>query len=147
MLLEIVRRRGFEGRGFTPGQFFIDSVFVGVTLEDEDREIAGQPVASWKIARETCVQCGEFDVTIDVSTRFKKRMLHILDVDGFSGVRIHGGNDAADTEGCPLVGEHHSEDFSTISNCAPVVDKIFEAVDEALKRGETVRIKIRYEDQ
>ncbi|CDD19922.1 putative uncharacterized protein [Prevotella sp. CAG:732] len=38
--------------------------------------------------------------------RFKKWLSLILGVPGFSGVRIHAGNTAKDTQGCILVGEN-----------------------------------------
>jgi hypothetical protein len=39
-----------------------------------------------------------------MSNRFKRVMPLILDVQHFKGIRIHAGNSAKDTLGCPLVG-------------------------------------------
>ena len=36
-------------------------------------------------------------------------MFHVLNVPGFDGIRVHSGNDAEDTEGCPLVGNEKTD--------------------------------------
>jgi hypothetical protein len=76
------------------------------TLEDVVREVQGQPVASWKVPGKTAIPRGRYLVTLDFSDRFQKIMPHILDVPGFGGVRFHGGNTDADTEGCILVAKN-----------------------------------------
>ena len=85
------------GRLKTPLQTFY-------TLEDKFREQKGVPVCEWKIPHETAIPCGTYPLIIDMSTRFKKLMPHILNVEGFDGIRIHAGNTAEDTEGCILLG-------------------------------------------
>lgn len=77
------------------------------SLEDVVREVPGQPVASWKIHGKTAIPRGRYRVIVDHSEHFGKDLPHLLDVPGFDGVRIHGGNTAADTEGCVLVAHHH----------------------------------------
>ncbi|WP_223688366.1 DUF5675 family protein, partial [Streptococcus pneumoniae] len=58
---------------------------------------------------------GRYRVTLDTSPRFGPETLTINDVPGFTGVRIHGGNDADDTEGCIIVGDSIDRQKSTIS--------------------------------
>lgn len=77
------------------------------TLEDVVREVPGQPVQMWKIKGQTAIARGVYQIAVTMSQRFK-RLLPILSVVfGFEGIRIHGGNTAADTEGCILVAHHH----------------------------------------
>ena len=57
-----------------------------------------------KIAGKTAIPSGMYRVKKTFSPRFKKILPEILEVEGFSGVRIHAGNTAKDTEGCLLLG-------------------------------------------
>jgi hypothetical protein len=77
------------------------------TLEDVVREAPGQPVEAWKIPGETAIPRGTYAVRVTRSSRFKADLPILLNVPGFEGIRIHGGNTAADTEGCILVAHHH----------------------------------------
>lgn len=77
------------------------------TLEDPVREVPGEPVEVWKIKGDTAIPRGTYAVRVTRSNRFKTDLPLLLNVPGFEGVRIHGGNTAADTEGCILVAHHH----------------------------------------
>lgn len=124
----------------TLGKLFIDGVFECYTCEDAVREVFGQPVPSWKIPGKTAIPRGEYPVTITMSNRFKKLMPLLSGVVGFSGVRIHSGNTAADTEGCILVGSIRLPMGVGHSRLAmlPLQTKI----QAALNSGETVTIKV-----
>jgi len=89
-------KRTFLGDKYTIGRLTIDDVYFCDTLEDVERDI--------KIPKETCIPRGTYKVVMDFSTRFQEVMPHLLDVKNFTGVRIHAGNTAADTEGCILLG-------------------------------------------
>ncbi len=78
--------------------------FICNTLEDCVRP------DSIKIPGQTAIPAGEYKLILDYSEKFKKIMPHILDVPGFSGIRIHSGNTEADTEGCILVGAYDGSD-------------------------------------
>ena len=104
----------------TIGSLYANGEFVGYTLEDALRP--------FKIKGKTAIPFGFYKVVLSKSTRFGRVMLEILDVRGFSGIRIHGGNDEFDTDGCPLLGTHRSE--TSIWNCSKVNRDLIELVDD-----------------
>lgn len=99
-----IRRRPTD-RDTTFGRLSVDGSEVCYTLEDVIREIPDVPVETWKVKGKTAIPAGTYPLTWDWSPRFGRKMLTIRDVPGFTGIRIHSGNDDADTEGCPLVGQ------------------------------------------
>lgn len=92
------------GEDFTVGKLSADGKFVCYTLEDKVREEIGVPVEQWKVMGQTAIPKGTYPITITMSNRFKTKLPLLGNVPGFSGVRIHTGNTAKDTEGCILVG-------------------------------------------
>ena len=62
----------------------------------------------------------------------------LVDVPGFSGVRIHPGNTVADTEGCLLLGLGKTSNSVTQSVAA--FNIVFPQIRDALQRGEEVWI-------
>lgn len=96
--MKLTLKRNFKGPDYTIGKLYIDGHYFCDTLEDTVRP-AGQ-----KIAGKTAIPAGDYKVIKSYSPRFKKILPEILDVPGFSGVRIHAGNTAKDTDGCLLLG-------------------------------------------
>ena len=76
-----------------------------VLMDDDPRKI---PLAI-KIAGKTAIPAGTYLVKKTMSPRFKKVLPEILNVPNYTGVRIHAGNTAADTEGCLLLGFNHAK--------------------------------------
>lgn len=90
-------KRTFKGTEYTIGKLYIDGAYFCDTLEDVVR--TGE-----KIAGKTAIPAGTYKVKMTWSPRFKRYLPEILNVPNFSGVRIHAGNSALDTEGCILLG-------------------------------------------
>ena len=108
--MKLVLQRGPSTAHSTPGELSVDGVFECYTLEDVVRPV--------KIAHETAIPAGVYKVIIDMSQRFQRLMPHVLDVPGFTGIRIHAGNTDKDTEGCILVGRQRSTDNVSESRLA-----------------------------
>jgi hypothetical protein len=125
----------------TPGTLFVDGNFECFTLEDLVREVPGLQVAAWKVESRTAIPVGNYEVTIDFSTRFGKQMPHILEVPGFEGIRIHSGNTSADTEGCILLGQARNGPDEVINSKA-AFSAFFPKLQDAIRNGEQVTITI-----
>ena len=121
MKLEVIRKE-FTNIS-TIGDFLIDNTFFCFSLEDVVRDV--------KIANQTAIPYGTYEVTVDFSTRFQRAMPHILNVPDFEGIRIHSGNTDKDTDGCLLLGCTKSKDFVGESKLA--FNAFFPLLQEALK--------------
>lgn len=109
-------------RTATPGELYINGDFFGYTLED-----IGRPYGV-KFPGDTCIAEGTHYMTLTYSNRFKRDMPLIYTEDDlsinkggiiFTGVRVHGGNDIEDTEGCPLLGKHTNR-VDKVWNCSAI---------------------------
>lgn len=87
----------------TEGVLTLDGKFLCWTLEDPVRKITSQKD---KVDGNTAIPKGEYKTIVNMSTRFHREMIQLLDVPYFKGIRIHGGNTTADTEGCILVAQN-----------------------------------------
>jgi hypothetical protein len=80
------------------GELYVDGVFEAFSLEDTVRP------DGTKIPGKTAIPEGTYRLILSESRRFCRELPLLLDVPGFTGIRIHAGNTCEDTEGCILVG-------------------------------------------
>lgn len=112
---------------FTPtetmGKLYIDGKFFCYTLEDKDRNLRSShalaDIKARKVAGSTAIPTGKYKVAVTFSNRFQRPMPLLVNVPGFEGVRLHGGNTHHNTEGCPLVARHRN-----INKVHPTIQKI-----------------------
>jgi len=94
----------------TLGKLFIDDVFFCYTLEDKFRHLSSdmseEQIKVVKVQSQTAIPKGRYRVILSISNRFKVLLPEVLNVKGFAGIRIHGGNDHTNSEGCILVAEN-----------------------------------------
>lgn len=95
-MTKLVLKRDIFTDEFTLGKITVDGVHFCYTVEDM--------VRTEKVAGKTAIPFGKYKILVTLSARFKKMLPLLLDVPNFTGVRIHAGNTAADSEGCILVG-------------------------------------------
>lgn len=93
----------------TLGSLYVDDVWQCWTLEDQLREISGKPVADWKVYGETAIKAGRYRVILSRSNRFGYMTPELLQVEGFTAIRIHPGNRRIDSLGCILVGRDRGD--------------------------------------
>ncbi len=137
-MLITVRREQFLPH-CTIGRLFVDGVFECYTLEDAVRETA-DPVERWKIPGETAIPRGMYPVTLTLSPRFKRVLPLLGGVRGFSGVRIHSGNTAEDTEGCILVGTTRLP--AGVGNSRIAFSRLFAKLQAAADKKEPINLII-----
>jgi len=132
----------------TIGSLEIGGAFECDTLEDYDRGLHQtdpiERIKAEKVPGRTAIPYGRYEVTIDMSVRFQQRMIHILNVPGFEGIRMHAGNTEHDTEGCPLTGRADRRRGSIIGGTSrQAIARVFSKVDQAILRKEKVFLTIK----
>lgn len=144
--MELVLQRKFTVKDTTLGELFIDGNFECDTLEDPIREIPGKPVREWKVYGKTAIPSGYYRLYLANSPKFGPDTISLEEVEGFSLIRIHAGNDDADTEGCILVGTAIPDptgDGGNVTNSRIALKALKEKVVPVLKSGETVYLSVR----
>ena len=72
--MELLLKRRPSQNGATIGALYIlvggDALHECYTLEDEVREVEGEPVEKWKVPGETAIPEGKYRVVIEKSPRF-----------------------------------------------------------------------------
>lgn len=138
-MAELLLRRTYRGKEYTIGKLYRitktnKQEYVCDILEDPVRNKIGCAINRFiKIYSKTAIPYGTYEIIRTQSNRFKKVLPELLNVPHFSGVRIHSGNTAADTEGCLLPGRNTVKGMVTDSR------KTFASLDmwiaENLKKG------------
>ena len=105
------------------GELSVNNEFECYTLEDIERPV--------KLAGITAIPRGHYEVMITFSERFQKPLPLLLNVPNYTGVRIHPGNTAANTEGCILPGKEKTNNSVTHSQDAFAA--LFQKLDAASK--------------
>jgi len=122
----------------TLGKIYVNGQFYGYTCEDVVRNLG--PNGEGKIPRETAIPALKYEVILSFSNRFQKYLPLLLNVPFFEGIRIHGGNTAANSEGCILVGANGDME-TKIWNCAGKINGLV-ALLKSVERREKTWIEI-----
>ncbi len=158
MILRLDRESSVKTAGWpdklTWGDVYADGSHECCTLEDEVREEPGQHVSMWKIAKRTAIGAGVYRIGMEKSPKFGDDTITVYDVPGFDKIRMHGGDDIDDTEGCPLVGSREDRLAGTLHGAKiaqrigtavlpPALAELKKKVRAALDRGEKVFLQVR----
>jgi len=143
--MKILLNRIAKKPTYTIGRLLIDDIYFCDTLEDKDRglkdSMSEQEITKIKIKDKTAIPTGTYNITITYSNRFKKLMPLINNVKGFSGIRIHAGNDENATSGCILCGENKV--VGKVINSRIWTNKLYDKIRLALNKKENVTITIQ----
>lgn len=128
----------------TIGSLTIDGKFECYILEDKDRGINNtltlEQIMRVKVYGKTCIPYGRYEIDWTMSARFKKMMPILLNVVGWSGIRIHSGNSEVDSLGCLLCGTRKLSNRITESTIA--TNKLYAKIESAKKQGQRIFITI-----
>lgn len=106
--MELLLKRIYSGSSYTIGHLYINGEYFSDTLEDTDRglssDMSEEQIKKIKIYGKTAIPTGRYKVEVTYSPKFKRYLPILLNVKGFSGIRVHSGNTHEDTLGCLLVG-------------------------------------------
>lgn len=142
--MEIVVKRINFADDYTEGQLFVNGKYICDTLEDKDRNLdnymSEDEILQRKIYGVTAIPVGKYRITIDYSYKFKKNLIHILNVKGFDGIRIHSLNEASQSLGCIGVGKKTGDGW--ISESRKTYAILHKIVEEALNMGDNVYLTI-----
>lgn len=128
--------RKYPKEEYTIGELSVDGTYFCDTLEDRVRDLTREA----KIAGKTAIPEGEYEIIINISPRFRRKLPRLLSVPGFSGILIHRGNTAEDTAGCILVGENKVK--GRLVNSTAYELQLLELLERAQSKGEMIKIKI-----
>jgi hypothetical protein len=140
MNLELIRKE-FTDKS-TIGELYINGKFFCFTLEDKDRGLQSTDplilINTKKIWGETAIPYGTYEVKLTMSNRFKRVLPILLNVKGYTGVRIHRGNTAEHSHGCPLVG--YKKAYNTIFESTKAENDLMK---ELSKATQTIILEIK----
>lgn len=137
-------QRRFLGEEYTIGRLYIDGIFLCDTLEDKVRDYNADgdldDPGETKVYGKTAIPYGKYNVDLTMSQKFKRLVPLVMDVPGFTGIRIHRGNTAKDTEGCILPGINN--EVGRVSNSTKYELIIIEKMLKAIREGEEITLEI-----
>ena len=153
--MKLTLKRRYKCKDYTIGDLYLNGKKFCDTIEDTDRgltsEMSAQEIAEKKKHGVTAIPTGVYTIQMGVvSPKFKNKswatqwggkLPRLLNVKGFSGVLIHVGNSASDTEGCLLVGENKVK--GQVINSTETFNKLMTQLVLAWYRDENISIEIK----
>jgi hypothetical protein len=128
----------------TIGELSIDGKFFCFVLEDKDRGLTqSETLTSIKIKKifgVTAIPYGKYKVVLSESPHFKRLLPEILNVKGYTGVRIHRGNTDKDTLGCLIVG--FRKVYNQVFESAKAEEALIKELKGAIEDGEDINLEI-----
>jgi len=142
--MELQLKREIFTEQSTIGTLTINGEFECFILEDKDRGLSDalslEQILKVKVYGKTCIPYGRYEIDWTMSARFKKMMPILLNVKGYSGIRIHKGNTEIDSLGCLLCGTRKKSNMITESTLA--TKNLYAKIEAAKKQGQRIYITI-----
>lgn len=162
--MELILKRVAKKSDYTIGHLYIvkreersvkNQAYFCDTLEPIWRNLHGNPVPkelenrrlgrtsgvkARKVPGKTAIPEGRYPLVVTKSPKFDKWLPLLVNVPGFSGIRIHAGNTVEDTQGCILVGQNLKKGM--VLNSRIWLHRLMREIVEARERDEAVWIRI-----
>lgn len=152
--MRIKVERKWKNEDYTIGIMYVNGTRFSETLEDKDRglkdSMTEEEIKNKKIYGKTAIPTGTYKIKMTYSPKFASRawgrkyngkVIQIMDVKGFSGVRIHPGNTAGESLGCIFPGRN-LEKGKVLQSTSYYYKLLDNHILPALKRDEEVTITI-----
>lgn len=144
--MRLTLKRIANKKTYCIGKLYINGKYFCDTLEDVDRGLDStmteEEIKKIKVKGETAIPTGIYKIILNYSPKFKKVMPLITNVKGYSGVRIHTGNSAKDTEGCLLVGKNTI--VGRLTESRKMYDALFKRLQQKGSNDITIEINRNY---
>lgn len=144
--MRLTLKRIANKKTYCIGKLYINGKYFCDTLEDVDRGLDStmteEEIKKIKVKSETAIPTGIYKIILNYSPKFKKVMPLITNVKGYSGVRIHTGNSAKDTEGCLLVGKNTV--VGRLTESRKMYDALFKRLQQKGSNDITIEINRNY---
>ena len=149
-------KRIYTCKEYTIGHLYVDGSYICDTLEDTDRMLDSSmsldQIAKIKVKGMTAIPTGRYKVLMNiVSPKYSKskyymnickgRVPRLDNVPGYSGVLIHVGNTAADTEGCLLLG--YNKVKGQVINSKVAFERVYNKLSIAYSIGQSIYIDVK----
>lgn len=154
--LELLLDRKYKNETYTIGNLYVDGEWFCNTLEDKDRGLSQtmplEEINKIKVYGETAIPTGHYEVRMDIVSpkyngvkwykdNFGGRMPRLESVKGFSGILIHSGNTALDSNGCILVGMNKAK--GKVLDSRATFQKLWNMLEKARKAGKTIYLTVQ----
>jgi len=142
--MKLLLERKYLTGTYTIGSLFVDGEYFSDTIEDKVRDLNKDgdldDPGETKVDSQTAIPYGTYKVLLTMSPKFTRLLPLVLDVPGFTGIRIHRGNTAEDSSGCILVGENKEK--GKVINSTDHEMRLVEKIFDASVKGETIELQI-----
>lgn len=107
-MLHFTLIRKYRKEKYTIGLLYENGEFLCNIVEDRDRglnnNMSAAAILKIKVPSETAIPTGTYRLVVNESPKFKREMIEVVGVPGFTGIRIHNGVNADHSAGCLIPG-------------------------------------------
>lgn len=155
--MKLLLKRIAKKETYTIGKLYVNGIYFCDTIEDKDRHLTQtmplSKIKEVKVAALTAIPTGTYKVRMDiVSPKYSTKLWYVTNcrgakmprlenVPGYSGVLIHPGNTAADSEGCLLVGKN--DVVGMVTDSKNTFLRLYKMLVNAYNKKEQIQITIQ----